>query len=1503
MKTVDPHSVFLLKATIMKKIFLALNLIIASIGATAQIFDAPVKAVASDRQSGNQFGSAVAVSGNYAVVGAADISGGQVSNSAQSAYVYERKSTGNWVQVQKLVAPDKEAGDNFGQSVSISGNYIIVGSPYHSKDANGGNVISGAGAAYIFERNASGTWTQVKKLVATDRSANDFFGHSVSISGNYAVVGSPYDDEDAIGSNTINDAGSAYFFVRNANGSWVLTNKAVAHDRNGPAIFGFSVSINGDQAVVGAPFESKDTSGNTVEGAGAAYVFKRSANNTWGSPHKIFYWHRAMGDQFGYAVSITGDALIVGSPFGKDNAQQNNPLLNAGCAHIFEKKEDERWWWIYLLSAPDRAIADNFGLTVSISPKYAVIGASPEDDDINGNNPFLFSGSAYVFMNDPYSQGYMTSVKKIVANDRTANDWFGYAVASSDQYIIVGAPFQDKDSKGIPVDDAGAIYAFEPSHCMAQPSSISPRACNTYTSPSNKYTWTKSGQYKDTIQNSSGCDSIIDINLTIMTNPDTSVTVSGNTLTANAKQATFQWINCTISERIGGATASSFTAKENGNYAVRIDQNGCIAITRCYTIKLPPIDIQPLDQPINPIPQSNSVLKEFVEINKLVAKDRAGYENFGYSVSISGEYAVIGANVDDKDANGLNPINDAGSAYIFKKEKDGKWKQVQKIVASDREAGDNFGWSVTISRSHIVVGAPYHDRDLAGANSGPSSGAAYIFERNESGNWIQTQKIIATPLEGQILFGHSVAVDGNSIAVGSPSYAKDETGSGASNINGAGAVFVFDKIGGNWVQTKMLLSRERGINNIGDGLGNSVSICGNLVVAGASGVDFDANGGNRMEASGAAFIFERSGSNWTQVQKIVAGDRAAYDDFGGSVAISGDNVIIGAWQKKETTDPNSRPHTGNAYIFSRRAAPNRVRPDGGVILTPEVDGKWRQVLKINPDDRRPDDYLGWSVSISGDYAIVSARKQDTDSLDNLIHDGGAIYVFYQDKRGNWSQTGKLAAFDRSQLDNLGYSVAISGCDIIGGTIVDQEDDKDANALTSAGSAYIFSAADCQNNFRCSSEKLLPKDKEPKPKEDPPITGLPQTPGKPMDISGPQPKTDSVKSVSTDDLRNIKMCFDVGPDNTKNIPPRPTKPLYKSLPKIKPNGDLDYTDVTKQGLAAYTDLMWSPGDVITVGMDTSKIKTTRFVADKVKQYARVWETIANIQFSFVDDISKAQVIIGFDNNDGSWSWVGRNVLYNIIRAKTMNYASFSNTTNEDEFKRIIVHEFGHVLGFIHEHQSPFGGIKWDTAKLYKYYAKIGWDRKKVNEQVINKLAASTLTNSIYDKSSIMHYSVSADMTTDGSSIPQNTKLSLMDTAFAGVVYPFPKTTTTATGTFLTGDDCDEIDFSVVYNAAGVDPNVIDFILEPGAYNGKPVTWWKRVGIPTKGGVEINMEIENGSVFNQKIPIGIINNVNGLLSFWKAKLLGVHTLLSKKWNVLPALTGGCRVRLTWRRDSCL
>jgi hypothetical protein len=142
---------------------------------------------------------------------------------------------------------------------------------------------------------------------------------------------------------------------------------------------------------------------------------------------------------------------------------------------------------------------------------------------------------------------------------------------------------------------------------------------------------------------------------------------------------------------------------------------------------------------------------------------------------------------------------------------------------------------------------------------------------------------------------------------------------------------------------------------------------------------------------------------------------------------------------------------------------------------------------------------------------------------------------------------------------------------------------------------------------------------------------------------------------------------------------------------------------------------------------------------------------------------------------------------------------------------------------------------------------------------------------------------------------------MDKAFAKLVYPFPPKPSDASGVLKTGDDCDEILFGVEYDA--VDPNIIEFILEPGIdHRGKLVTWWKGIGIHTKGGVEIKMEMVDGNTSSKPIPIGIIDKDKGI-SFSKAKLLGVHTTLTYKWNVLTALTGGCRVKLIWRRDTCL
>lgn len=456
--------------------------------------------------------------------------------------------------------------------------------------------------------------------------------------------------------------------------------------------------------------------------------------------------------------------------------------------------------------------------------------------------------------------------------------------------------------------------------------------------------------------------------------------------------------------------------------------------------------MKPFSIPV--IPRNASMLKSFVEVNKIVAGDRSNDDQFGQSVAISGNYAVVGVPIDEDDANGQNPVAGAGSAYIFQLDDSGKWKQLQKIVASDRGAGDNFGWSVGISGDYIVIGALYEDEDANGMNTVLEAGSAYIFKRGSNGTWSQLQKIVAGPAsrDNQNYFGYSVAIEGNTIVVGCPAHSRDLTDDQASNITATGALFVFGLSGSNWIQTAKLVAPDR---HLGSEMGSSVSICGNNIIAGAVGEDHDAQGGNRLEAAGGAYIFERNGSTWT-AHKVVANDRSPYDEFGFSVGISGMYAVVGARGTTETTDEGSEPYTGNAYVFYK-----------------DSDGTWKQMSKINPPDRKARDYLGTSVGISGDYLIVTARGQDTDSLGNVTPDIGAVYVYYLDPVGAWIQTGKLCSSDKTQLDGLGYAAAISNCSIIATTIFDADDVNNQNPLINAGSAYIFTAAGCKNDGRCS----------------------------------------------------------------------------------------------------------------------------------------------------------------------------------------------------------------------------------------------------------------------------------------------------------------------------------------------------------------------------------------------------------------------------------------------------
>ena len=164
----------------MRVSFLLFCFLCSAMFVQAQDFNQAIKAVAADRGHNDYFGWSVAISGNYAIVGARledeNATGGNTLTDAGSAYIFERDGSGIWTQVQKIVAADRAASDHFGTSVAISGNYAIVGANLQMKMPRAGNPITSAGAAYIFERDGSGTWVQMQKIVAADRAVTDLFG-------------------------------------------------------------------------------------------------------------------------------------------------------------------------------------------------------------------------------------------------------------------------------------------------------------------------------------------------------------------------------------------------------------------------------------------------------------------------------------------------------------------------------------------------------------------------------------------------------------------------------------------------------------------------------------------------------------------------------------------------------------------------------------------------------------------------------------------------------------------------------------------------------------------------------------------------------------------------------------------------------------------------------------------------------------------------------------------------------------------------------------------------------------------------------------------------------------------------------------------------------------------------------------------------------------------------------------------------------------------------------
>lgn len=373
-----------------------------------------------------------------------------------------------------------------------------------------------------------------------------------------------------------------------------------------------------------------------------------------------------------------------------------------------------------------------------------------------------------------------------------------------------------------------------------------------------------------------------------------------------------------------------------------------------------------------------------VQLRRITASDAQDEDQFGWSVDLDGDDLIAGTNIIS------SHDYRSGKAFMHARNAGGTdaWGEVEKIEAVNGEYFDMYGYSVAVDGDIAVVGAPWEDQ------AEEDAGSAYVYARNQggSGSWGLLKKLTASDAGSGDGFGHAVAIDGDVIIVGA-AYSSSVTWAG-----GVAYVYVRDQGGAdNWGEAARIVPGDLPEAAY---FGFSVSLHGDLAVIGSL---YDIGPGNRC---GAAYVFARDLGGpgaWGEVKKLTAYDAEDRDQFGCSVGVSGDLIIVGADWKHE-----AGVEKGAAYIFGRDL--------GG----PE---NWGLIKKLSAEDIAAVDAFGASVSISDTHALVGAP-----GADGSVQDLGAVYVFSRDLGGAdaWGEAGKIVPYDANESSGFGGSTAMDG---------------------------------------------------------------------------------------------------------------------------------------------------------------------------------------------------------------------------------------------------------------------------------------------------------------------------------------------------------------------------------------------------------------------------------------------------------------------------------------------
>jgi len=852
--------------------------------AYAQYWSQILKVTAADRENktasgrsySDLFGISSAIYGSYAIVGAQnedeDSNGKNSLENAGAAYLFKFVNN-SWVKVKKLTPSDRSAYDNFGifvtlnndyiviksargavyifkkdeggsdnwgqikkiqsnqdngynGSVSIDGDYIAVGAPFDNYDISGNNYLYASGAVYLFKKDQGGAenWGQIKKITSPNRNSSDQFGNSVGISDGSLIVGAPYDDYDDSQNYFSYNAGAAYFFSKDEGGldQWGVVRKVVSSQRAYQGLFGYSVAINGEGAVVGALGEDFNYSDNVAEYVGGAYIFKRNEGgaNNWGRIKRLTAQAPNNYDRFGESVAINGDQVVVGA------AQYN---LVKGSAFIFRESQggNSNWGMTKMLTANVPQYSDNFGVCVSIDGDNTIVGASHEDEDDNEGNTMESAGSAFIFNKNLNGVENWGLQKKLTASTGSRGyALFGHVLAVSGKYAIVGAHGDDLDEQGTnPITAAGSAYIlYNDAGTWKQIKKIcAPVRGHTY-------------RFGESVA-IQGDYAIVGAMYTqtdaLETNP---VYNAGAAYIFKKDQGGLN--NWGLVKKITAGSRSS-----DDLFGASVGISGDYAVVGAL------FDGDDANEQ-NPMTQTGSVYifkkdaggeNNWGQLKKVTASTRFSFSSFGTSVYMAGDLLIVGSSGEQLTPPGGMYQDSKGAAYVFDRTLGGSdnWGQAHKLTPNVRNTNSNFGISVAITSGYAVVGARDERLDASESNYVFAAGAAYIFKKDAAGTgWTQVRKIAATFRSENDSFGKSVAIEGDYVLIGAKSSAS-----------------MFKKtLGGNdnWGYFQSL-SRTYSFND--DYFGVSVGMAGKYALVGADYHSRDSYEMNVIPVTGTTYIF------------------------------------------------------------------------------------------------------------------------------------------------------------------------------------------------------------------------------------------------------------------------------------------------------------------------------------------------------------------------------------------------------------------------------------------------------------------------------------------------------------------------------------------------------------------------------------------------------------------------------------------------------------------------